>query len=129
MQTPDDLMALAITAFEQWRKTRVHRVLKTPEILQQQAVELLTHFSSSQIMKTLNISGTNFKQWTKQHKHNLAEFITLPPIEQPSSAPLSLELAFGDACHLRLYGEISPAQLSAITQSITASSAALRTIS
>ena len=30
MQNPDEMMALAVTAFQHWRTSRAHRVLKTP---------------------------------------------------------------------------------------------------
>ena len=119
MQNPDEMMAIAVTAFQQWRNTRAHRVVKTPEALQQQAVALLAHFSSSKITAALGVSGANFKRWSSQKttKHSLTEFVALPAVDEPQSAPLSLELAFSNGCHLRLCGDISPAQLTVITQS------------
>ena len=124
MQNPDEMMALAVTAFQQWRLTRAHRAVKTPKALQQQAVALLAHFSSSKIMSALKLSGANLKRWSTnlQVQHNLTEFVALPPVDEPLPAPLSLELAFSNGCHMRLCGDITPAQLIAITQSVTASS-------
>ena len=123
MQNPDEMMALAVTVFQQWRKTRVHRVVKTPKALQQQAVALLAHFSSSKITSALKLSGANLKRWSTnlQDQHNPTEFVSLPPVDRPLPAPLSLELAFSNGCHMRLCGDISPAKLIAITQSVTAS--------
>jgi hypothetical protein len=127
MQNPDEMMALAVTAFQHWRTSRANRVVKTPPALQQQAAALRASFSSSKIMKALSVSGTNLKRWSsqKQTKHSLIEFVALPSINEPQPAPLSLELAFTNGCHLRLCGDISPAMLTAITQSVAASSRAL----
>ena len=125
MQTPDEMMALTIKAFKEWRETRQYSVSKTPKRLQQQVVALLVHFSSSKVMSALNISGTNIKRWSKhnQDKHDPAEFVTLPSIDEPSPhAQLSMELAFNNGCCMRFYGAISPAQLTALTQSVDTSS-------
>lgn len=126
MQNPDEMMASAITAFEQWRQTRVNKAAKTPIVLQQQAVALLAHFSSSKITSALNISGTNLKRWSKQaqDEQSLTEFVALPLIDEPSSAPLNLALVFSNGSNMRLCGELSPAQLTAIIQSVAASSRA-----
>jgi len=124
MQNPDEMMASTITAFKQWRDTRVNRAVKTPTVLQAQASALLKHFPSSKITVALSISGTNLKRWSTlvQDEQNLTEFVALPPLEAPSSAPLSMQVVFNNGCHLRLCGELSPAQLTAITQSVAASS-------
>jgi hypothetical protein len=63
MQNPDEMMALAVTAFQHWRTSRANRVVKTPPALQQQAAALRASFSSSKIMKALSVSGTNLKRW------------------------------------------------------------------
>ncbi|MFT5163141.1 MAG: hypothetical protein ACI9FJ_001726 [Alteromonadaceae bacterium] len=47
------------------------------------------------------------------------EFITLPREDIPPTAEFNLELTFGNGCHMRLCGDISPAQRSAITVSVT----------
>ena len=125
MQNPVEMMALAINAFKEWRETRQHAVSKTPKVLQQQAVALLAHFSSSKVISALNISGTNIKLWSKHghNKHDPTEFVTLPSLDESSlHAQLSMELAFGNGCYMRFYGEISPAQLTALTQSVNTSS-------
>jgi hypothetical protein len=123
MQNPDERMAATVAAFEQWRVQRPHPTQVTPEPLQQQAVALLAHFPSPQIIAKLNISGTNLKRWAEQlPTHNqVTDFITLPhQTDKPETAQLNLELAFGNGCLMRLCGDISPAQLTAITQSVTA---------
>jgi hypothetical protein len=124
MQNPDEMMALAITAFKQWRDTRVNRAVKTPVSLQAQAVALIAYFPSSQITAALNLSGANIKRWSEQaqDKQNLTEFVALPAIETPSAVSLSVAVVFNNGCHMRLCGELSPAQLTAITQSVATSS-------
>ena len=124
MKNPDEMMLSAITAFKKWRDTRVNRAVKTPTVLQEKAFALLKHFPSSKVTVALSISGTNLKHWSKlaQEKQDLTEFVALPSIVSPSSAPLSVEVAFNNGCHMRLCGELSSVQLTAITQSVAASS-------
>jgi len=126
MQNPDEMMASAITVFKQWRETRVNRSAKTPSAVQAKAVALLAHFSSSKITSALNISGTNLKRWSNQlqDKQSLTEFVALPSIDEPSTAPLSLSLVFNNGANMHLCGELSPIQLTAIIQSVAASSRA-----
>jgi hypothetical protein len=78
-------LSAAATAFEQWRNTRAYAKVKTPESLRQQAVALLGHHSASTIIKTLKISGSNFKRWSQlsQVITGEAQFITLPCVEEP----------------------------------------------
>lgn len=122
MNTPEKMMVSTITAFKQWRETRVNRAVKTPIELQMQAAALLAYFSFSKITSALCISGTNLKCWSKQQdKQSQTEFITLPPIDAPSSTSLSVTLTFNNGSHMSLCGELSPAQLTAITQSVAAS--------
>ena len=126
MQNPDEMMASAITVFTKWREKRVNRAVKTPSALQAQAVALIAHFSSSKITSALNISGTNLKRWSKQLQDNqsLTEFVALPSIDQSSATPLSLGLVFNNGSNMHLCGDLSPAQLTAIIQSVAASSGA-----
>jgi len=122
MNTPEKMMVSTITAFKQWRETRVNRAVKTPIELQTQATALLAHFSFSKITSALHISGTNLKCWSKQQdKQSQTAFITLPPIDAPLSTSLSVTLTFNNGSQMCLCGELSPAQLTAITQSISAS--------
>jgi hypothetical protein len=122
MQNPDEHMAATVASFEQWRAQRPHPTQVTPEYLQQQAVALLAHFPSPQVIAKLNISGTNLKRWAEQPptSNQITEFITLPEqADKPEVTPLNLELAFNNGCLMRLSGDISPAHLTAITQSVT----------
>jgi hypothetical protein len=123
MSNPNQLLTAAVTAFEQWRKTRAYAKVKTPESLRQQAVALLSHHCASTIIKTLKISDSNFKRWLQQSQTigGEAEFITLPCVEEPvdtAPAGLNLELTFNSGCQLRLQGDISPAQLTALVQGV-----------
>jgi hypothetical protein len=103
---------------------RYESAAKTPENLRQQAVVLLDHFSSSKIVSALSFSGTGLKRWSLDDNAELTEFVTLPTIGNAAITSLNVELSFGNGCHMRLCGEISPAQLTAITQTVTAHSRA-----
>jgi hypothetical protein len=72
MQNPDEIMALAVTAFQHWRTSRAHRVVKTPPALQQQAAALRASFSSSKIMKALSVSGTNLNVGLVKNRPSIA---------------------------------------------------------
>lgn len=121
MTNQNQRMTAAVAAFEQWRNARVHPTEKTPNALQKQAVALLPYFSTHEIISTLNISGTNLKRWSG-HPKEVAQFVTLPHVDQPQtqSTGLNLELAFNNGCHLRLQGDISAELLMALTQTVTA---------
>jgi hypothetical protein len=110
MQMPNEMMASAIVAFELWRENKGYCAAKIPENLRQQAVALLDHFSSSKIVSALSLSGTGLKRWSLD--------------DNAAITSLNVELSFGNGCHMRLCGEISPAQLTAITQTVTAHSRA-----
>ena len=117
MQTPDEKMATTIANFKQWRETREHATKSTPISLQQQAVALLDDFSSCKVTKALNISGTNIRRWSGKPKNPTHGFVHLQP-EPITSGTIQLELATQDGCQLRLSGDITPAHLAAITQSL-----------
>ena len=61
--SPADELSRSIDAFKQWRATRKKSTRKTPEGLQQQAVELLAHYSRSRVSSELGLSGTQVKRW------------------------------------------------------------------
>ena len=116
-------LTAAATAFEEWRNSRVHTREKTPEALQQQVAALLPHYATSTIKKALKISGSNMKRWSQQPQATSAEgeFVTLPFDDEPvhtAQPDFNLELTFNNGCRLRLQGDISPAQLSALAQSV-----------
>ena len=119
-QNETQQLAATATAFEQWRNARTYSTAKTPEPLKQQAVALLSCHSPSAIMKALGISGGNIKRWSQQPQQADGEattFVALPAVDEPAPTGLNLELTFSNGCHLRLQGDISPAQLTALEQS------------
>ena len=119
MQNPNKLMSAAATAFALWRQNRSHPTQATPAKLQQQAVALLDHFPTPQVVAKLNVNSTILKRWANDIKDQ-NNFISLPDVIEPlpRSGQLNLELAFTNGCVMRLDGDISPAQLTAITQSV-----------
>jgi hypothetical protein len=56
-----DQLSIVVTAFEYWRSNRNGRQVPTPTALREQTVELLNHYSSSQITSALRISGSQLK--------------------------------------------------------------------
>ena len=85
---------------------------------------LLDHFPTPQVVAKLNINSTILKRWANDTKEQ-GDFIALPDVIEPlpQAAQLNLELAFANGCVMRLDGDISPAQLTAITQSVAAQNA------
>ncbi len=61
-----DQLTVVASAFQQWRDARPHRNARTPETLRQQAVALLTHYSSSKITSALKLSGANVRNRSQQ---------------------------------------------------------------
>ena len=59
--TPTNQLSNAIKAFKRWRATRHKSPHKTPEALQQQVIELLSHCSRSAVSSALGLSGTQIK--------------------------------------------------------------------
>jgi hypothetical protein len=130
MSNPNQQLAAAVTAFEQWRKTRAYAKVKTPEPLRQQVVALLSHYPASIIIKTLKISRSNMKRWSQQSQNSPAEnqFVALAAVDEathPEPLGLDLELTFNSGCQLRLQGDISPAQLTALVQGVNTSAEAV----
>jgi hypothetical protein len=94
MQHPDERMAATVAAFEQWQAQRPYPKQVTPALLQQQAVALLAHFPSPQIVAKLNISGINLKRYPGQlpTDNQMTKFITLP---QQADKPQARSCPFG----------------------------------
>jgi hypothetical protein len=121
-----DLLSIVVTSFEQWRKTRTSRKGRTPQPLRQQAVALKSQYSSSRITTTLQISGTQFKQWCKDNQplKGSLDFVQLPvtlsPIDNAEEATLKLELSFSHGEQLRLSGQITPTLLSILIKEMRA---------
>jgi hypothetical protein len=105
-------------------------LFKTPEPLCQQAVALLAHYLASTIIKTLKISSNNMKRRSQQLPAigGEAELVILLCIGEPvdaTPAGFNLELAFNNGCRLRLQGDISPAQLTALMQDVNTATKAV----
>lgn len=83
--SPANQLSRAIGPFKQWRATR-----KTPEALQQQSVELRSHYSRSRVSSELGLSGTQIKHW-QGSAGDAPAFVELPVLEELPLA-LSVEL-------------------------------------
>ncbi len=103
MSNQDQLSTL-VTAFEHWRSKRNGRQVPTPSTLREQAVELLNHYSSSQITTALRISGSQLKQWRNSvvPDEEKSQFVHLPLSTSPTQPSVKVELCFasGDQMHL-----------------------------
>lgn len=112
--------------YAHWRSNREH-LSETPELLQQQTVGLLGHYSLNQIMTTLGISYDALKRWRQRWDAvssvpsvpAMADFVELPalsPVEDTvgttSCSPLSLTLSQSqdDGRVLRIEATLAAAQ-------------------
>lgn len=107
--SPADQLSCAIDAFKQWRATRKKSTSKTPEALQQQAVELLIHYSRSRVSSELGLSGTQIKHW-QGIAGDPPAFVELPVLDDLPSA-LRLELRLPNGAELSLTGPLSPSMM------------------
>ena len=107
--TPSEQLTSVIDAFTHWRATRKNATHKTPEALQQQVVELLSHYSRGTISNALGLSGTQVKRWQAGASAAPA-FVELPLLEEAPNA-LRLELRLPNGAELSLSGALSPSMM------------------
>ena len=102
--------------------TRKNRTTPIPLSLREKAVALLEHYSSSQITRTLKLSGGQLKSWqqTLLPANQSQAFIELTPVIEPTCNHLELAVAFADSTTLSLSGEVTPTLLSTLVQAIRA---------
>jgi hypothetical protein len=104
--SPANQLSNVINAFKQWRATRKNATHKTPEALQQQVVELLSHYSRGTLSNALGLSGTQVKRW-QAGASDAPAFVELPVLDETPSA-LRLELRLPNGAELSLSGSLSP---------------------
>jgi hypothetical protein len=104
--SPANQLSNVINAFKQWRATRKNATHKTPEALQQQVVELLSHYSRGTLSNALGLSGTQVKRW-QAGASDAHAFVELPVLDETPSA-LRLELRLPNGAELSLSGSLSP---------------------
>jgi hypothetical protein len=104
--SPANQLSNVINAFKQWRATRKNATHKTPEALQQQVVELLSHYSRGTLSNALGLSGTQVKRW-QAGASDAPAFVELPVLDETPSA-LRLELRLSNGAELSLSGSLSP---------------------
>jgi len=107
--SPADQLSRAIDAFKQWRATRKKSTRKTPEALQQQAVELLIHYSRSRVSSELGLSGTQVKRWQGSNS-DASAFVELPVLDEIPSV-VRLELRLPNGAELSLTGSLSASMM------------------
>ncbi len=99
-------LSIVVTAFPHWLCNRNGRQVPTPAALREQAVALLSHYSSSQITSALRISGGQLKQWraTLGTFEEAPQFVHLPIPSSPMKSPLNVELRFASGDLMSLSG-------------------------
>jgi hypothetical protein len=107
--SPANQLSNAINAFKQWRATRKKTTHKTPEALQQQVVELLSHYSRGTISNALGLSGSQVKRW-QVGADDAPAFVELPVLEYTPGS-LQVELRLPNGAELSLSGSLSPSMM------------------
>ena len=110
--TPTEQLTSAINAFKQWRATRKNASAKTPDVLKQRVIDLLSHYSRGTLSNALGLSGTQVKRWHASIPDTSA-FVELPMMDEVPSA-LSLELRLPNGAELSLSGQLSSSMVSDI---------------
>jgi len=104
-----DQLSTLVTAFELWRSNRNGRQVPTPTALREKAVALLNHYSSSQIISALRISGSQLKQWRQcvaSTPETKSHFIHLPISSSPTQHSVNVELCFASGDQMNLSGAV-----------------------
>ena len=107
--TPSNQLSNAINAFKQWRATRKNATHKTPEALQKQVIELLSHYSRGTLSNALGLSGTQVKRW-QTGASDAPAFVELPVLDEAPRA-LHVELSLPNGAELSLSGPLSPSMM------------------
>ena len=104
-----DQLSSVVTAFEHWRNNRNGRQVPTPNVLREQAVALLNHYSSSQITSALRISGSQLKQWRNSiaPTETTPQFVHLPISTSPTLSSVKIELCFASGDQMNLSGAVN----------------------
>tara|TARA_R110001583_G_scaffold22560_1_gene84546 strand:+ start:515 stop:880 length:366 start_codon:yes stop_codon:yes gene_type:complete len=104
-----DQLPTVVTAFEHWRNNRNGRQVPTPTALREQAVALLNHYSSSQIISALRISGSQLKQWRNSAAptETKPQFVHLPISSPPTLPSVKVELCFASGDQMNLSGAVN----------------------
>jgi len=114
------LAALA-TQLNSWRSQRAYRRAPIPQSLRQKAVELLTHYPRTQIIKTLGISCGMLKSWENTASAAQKPFVCVDLGGSPElgeQSPLDIVLANNRGQRITLQGEFSPSQMTLLVRAI-----------
>ena len=103
-----DQLPTVVSAFEHWRNNRNGRQVPTPTPLREQAVALLSNYSSSKITSALRISGSQLKQWRNSLEPTdiTSLFVHLPISPSLTQPPLNVELRFARGDEMSLSGVV-----------------------
>jgi len=116
-------LAEVAEAFAHWRRTRTSP--RTPDVLQQQTVGLLSRYRVNEVLRTLGLCHKSVKRWKQRWLPELAGlsateasgFVALPMVSEvvPEVSPvgpieLKLTRQTGTGVRLSLEGSLSKAQ-------------------
>ncbi len=122
MMTPTDLES-AVDSFRQWHAAHPNPRAKTPSHLQQQALDLLAHYPTAQVIEALGITPYKIRRWQRLRDHESppSEFVALEnvmatPNEITSGLHITLQINRG--AQLSLSGSLSAQHLTALVQGL-----------
>ena len=111
------------SAFAHWRHTRRSRREAVPVALQRQAVELLSHYKQTRVLKALKINHAMLKRWSQRDEApETTGFVPLPPPSSEARVNASLQITLRNrqgAC-MQICGAVSAAQLFSLAQGFAA---------
>ena len=118
MANADPLSQVALL-FEQWRSSRAHGAEPVPVALRQQAIALLTQYSTSKLITTLRISGSQLKVWREESQPPSGDELCVAlPSPENSNAGTELTVIFANGSQLNLSGELSSEMVMAVIREV-----------
>jgi len=111
------------TALKQWREQDSSKNGIIPKEIKKQAVQLMSHYTQSEITSRLNIRATALSQWAKLYPSTEQDpsmsFIPLPLTNNDSpSTLLNVSAQFANGHSLSMSGDISPLLLQTLLQEL-----------
>ena len=113
-------------AFSRWRKARRSRREPVPINLQQQALELLSHYRQIQVLGALRINHSTLKRW-QQKSLSSNGFVSLPIAtgEDSTSSSIQITLSNQHGAQMCIVG-VNTHQLISLTSRFTSEQGGVR---
>lgn len=110
--------------FSRWRQTRTYVRAAVPDALRQKALAMLTRHSTAAVVEALGVTHSMLRRWALDHADSGMDsaFISLPLATQETQtaddASMTLTISLNASQQIRLQGQFSPEQLTALMRSI-----------